>query len=232
MQFEIAGLEPLPDAVKHVFRLASWPPDEGSAQALWVTRHLPGVRFARYADDAVLQVGGELRLEPLDRLRVDPCGSLIGLRLRPALLLPARRLGVRRPFNEAGPHPTRSRSSGWSSNRMCRLGGHWKSSAFPDRLSTAGMIGIKAGDRKPSRIAPHGRIGSGTASQRQFDQRRLRWFATRSGERRANSEEVRGIAAEGSRSSTQEPETGSRRLYAGRQSGPSAGIVQTDPGTT
>src|SRR5271165_1842100 len=26
----------------------------------------------------------------------------MGLRLRPALLLPARRLGVRRPFNEAG----------------------------------------------------------------------------------------------------------------------------------
>jgi hypothetical protein len=31
-----------------------------------------------------------------------PSGRLMGLRLRPALLLPARRLGVRRPFNEAG----------------------------------------------------------------------------------------------------------------------------------
>src|SRR6202044_289969 len=31
-----------------------------------------------------------------------PSGRLMGLRLRPALLLPARHFGVRRPFNEAG----------------------------------------------------------------------------------------------------------------------------------
>ena len=51
----------------------------------------------------------------------------------------------------------------------------WINSAFPDRLSTAGMIGIKAADRKPSRIAPHGRIGSGTASQRQSAARLSTW---------------------------------------------------------
>jgi hypothetical protein len=33
---------------------------------------------------------------------VRPSGRLMGLRLRPALLLPAGRLGVRQPFNEAG----------------------------------------------------------------------------------------------------------------------------------
>jgi hypothetical protein len=54
----------------------------------------------------------------------------------------------------------------WSSNRLCRLDARWRSSAFPDRLYTAGMIGISAADQKPSRIAPHGPIGSGTASQR------------------------------------------------------------------
>ena len=37
-----------------------------------------------------------------------------------------------------------------------------KNSAFPDRLSTAGMIAISEADRKPSRIDPHGRSGSGT----------------------------------------------------------------------
>ena len=31
-----------------------------------------------------------------------PSGRLMGLRLRPALLLPARRLGVGRPFSKAG----------------------------------------------------------------------------------------------------------------------------------
>src|SRR6202035_1703743 len=31
-----------------------------------------------------------------------PSGRLMGLRLRPTLLLAARHLGVRRPFNEAG----------------------------------------------------------------------------------------------------------------------------------
>ena len=41
-----------------------------------------------------------------------------------------------------------------------------ESSAFPDRRFTAGMIAISAADRKPSLIAPHGRIGSGTASLR------------------------------------------------------------------
>jgi hypothetical protein len=30
----------------------------------------------------LVEVGGELRLEPLDRLRVDPCGSLIGFDLQ------------------------------------------------------------------------------------------------------------------------------------------------------
>ena len=38
---------------------------------------------------------------------------------------------------------------------MGRLDARWRNSAFPDRLSTAGMIGIKAADRKPWRIAPH-----------------------------------------------------------------------------
>src|SRR5271165_6448186 len=37
------------------------------------------------------QVGGELRLEPFDRLRIDPCGSLIGFDLQPGL--PDQRLG-------------------------------------------------------------------------------------------------------------------------------------------
>jgi transposase len=32
------------------------------------------------------------------------------------------------------PHPTRLRSSGWSSSRICRLDARWKSSALPDRL--------------------------------------------------------------------------------------------------
>src|SRR5271154_5103964 len=49
---------------------------------------------------------------------------------------------------------------------MCRLDARWRNSALPDRLSTAGMISIRAADRKASRIVPHGRIGSGTASQR------------------------------------------------------------------
>jgi transposase len=64
------------------------------------------------------------------------------------------------------PHPTRLRSSGWSSNRICRLDGPWKSSAFPDRHFTGGMIGISAADLRPSRIAPHGQIGFGTGSRR------------------------------------------------------------------
>ena len=72
-------------------------------------------------------------------------------------------------------HPTRRRSSGWSSNRLCRLGKRWKSSAFPDRLSTAGMIAISEADRKPSRIDPHGRTGSGTASQRLSAARLSTW---------------------------------------------------------
>ena len=38
---------------------------------------------------------------------------------------------------------------------------------FPDRLSTAGMIGISAADLEvPWRIGPHGPIGSGTVSLR------------------------------------------------------------------
>ena len=39
----------------------------------------------------LVQVGGELRLEPLDRLRVDPCGSLIGFHMQPGF--PDQRLG-------------------------------------------------------------------------------------------------------------------------------------------
>ena len=42
-------------------------------------------------------------------------------------------------------------------------------------LSTAGMIGISAADRKPSRIAPHGQIGSGTVSQRLSAARLSTW---------------------------------------------------------
>jgi hypothetical protein len=37
------------------------------------------------------------------------------------------------------------------------------------------MIAISAADRKPSRIAPHGRIGSGTASQRLSAARLSTW---------------------------------------------------------
>ena len=59
-------------------------------------------------------------------------------------------------------HPTRQRLSGWSSNRLGRLDGCWKGSAFPDRRFTAGMIGIGAAERKLSPIALHGRIGFGT----------------------------------------------------------------------
>src|ERR1044071_3496718 len=37
---------------------------------LWVTRHLPGVRFARYADDAVLHCKSQRQAEyVLDRIR-------------------------------------------------------------------------------------------------------------------------------------------------------------------
>ena len=37
---------------------------------LWVTRHLPGVRFARYADDAVLHCKSKRQAEyVLDRIR-------------------------------------------------------------------------------------------------------------------------------------------------------------------
>jgi hypothetical protein len=46
-------------------------------------------------------------------------------------------------------------SSGWSSNRLWRLDARWRNSAFPDRLSTAGMIAIGAADQtladRPSR---------------------------------------------------------------------------------
>ena len=51
----------------------------------------------------------------------------------------------------------------------------WRNSAFPDRLSTAGMIAISAADQKPSPIAPHGRIGSGTVSQRLSAARLSTW---------------------------------------------------------
>ena len=43
------------------------------------------------------------------------------------------------------------------------------------RSSTAGMIGISAADQKPSRIAPHGPIGSGTVSQRLSAARLSTW---------------------------------------------------------
>jgi hypothetical protein len=62
-------------------------------------------------------------------------------------------------------HLKRQRLSGWSSDCLRRLGGRWKSLAFPDRLFTAGMISIDVADRKLSRIASHGRIGSGTKSR-------------------------------------------------------------------
>ena len=54
-------------------------------------------------------------------------------------------------------HPTRQRFR-WS-DRLGRLDGRWKGSAFPDRRFTAGMIGTGAADRKRSPIALHGRIG-------------------------------------------------------------------------
>ena len=73
------------------------------------------------------------------------------------------------------PHPTRLRSSDWSSNRICRRVERWKTSALPDRPFTAGMIAINAADRKPWRIAPHGRIGSGTVSQRRSAARSSTW---------------------------------------------------------
>ena len=42
----------------------------------------------------------------------------------------------------------------------------WRSSAFPGRRFTAGMIAISAAAPRPWRIAPHGRVGSGTGSPR------------------------------------------------------------------
>jgi len=46
---------------------------------------------------------------------------------------------------------------------------------IPDRLSTAGMIAISAADQKPSRIAPHGRIGFGTESRGRSATRLSTW---------------------------------------------------------
>ena len=46
---------------------------------------------------------------------------------------------------------------------------------FPDRPFTAGMIAISAADQKASRIGPHGRIGSGTVSQRLSATRLSTW---------------------------------------------------------
>ena len=62
------------------------------------------------------------------------------------------------------PHLTRQRSSGWSSNRLGRLDGRWKSSAFP-RSSFLPLVAIdiSAADQRPSRIAPHGQIGFGNS---------------------------------------------------------------------
>ena len=55
--------------------------------------------------------------------------------------------------------------SGWSSNHIWRLDARWRNSAFPDR-PYRWYDQYQRGDRKPSRIDPHGRIGSGTVSQR------------------------------------------------------------------
>jgi hypothetical protein len=55
--------------------------------------------------------------------------------------------------------------SGWSSNHIWRLDARWRNSAFPDRPYRWNDQ-YQRGDRKPSRIDPHGRIGSGTVSQR------------------------------------------------------------------
>ena len=53
--------------------------------------------------DALGPRAGEADLRPRRAVvGAQPSGRLMGLRLRPALLLPARRLGVRRPFNKAG----------------------------------------------------------------------------------------------------------------------------------
>ena len=62
------------------------------------------------------------------------------------------------------------------STALAGFDGCWQlGSAFPDRLSTAGMIAISAADRKLSPIALHGRIGSGTASQRLSAARLSTW---------------------------------------------------------
>jgi hypothetical protein len=60
-------------------------------------------------------------------------------------------------------------------NRLGRLDGRWKGSAFPDRRFTAGMTGIGAADRKLSPIALHDRIGFGTASRRRSEVRLSTW---------------------------------------------------------
>jgi putative transposase len=54
--------------------------------------------------------------------------------------------------------------SGWSSNHIWRLDARWRNSAFPDR-PYRWYDQYQRGDRKPSRIDPHGRIGSGTVSE-------------------------------------------------------------------
>ena len=61
-------------------------------------------------------------------------------------------------------------------DRLGRLDGRWKSSAFPDHRFTGGMIAISAADQRSSRIAPHGQIGFGTGSRRLSAVRLSTWL--------------------------------------------------------
>src|SRR5262245_57929829 len=62
------------------------------------------------------------------------------------------------------PLPRSSRSSGWSSSRICRSGAQWKNSAFHVPLFTTGMISIDQVARRLWKIVAHGQTGCGTAS--------------------------------------------------------------------
>src|SRR5450631_4129155 len=55
-------------------------------------------------------------------------------------------------------------SSGWSSNRICRRAGLWRSLASRAPPSTGGATSIRAAGRKRWKIDLPGRIASGTAS--------------------------------------------------------------------
>src|ERR1044072_9491635 len=61
-------------------------------------------------------------------------------------------------------HPRRPRSSGWSSNRICRPNARWTSLAYPVPRFTAGMIDIATVDLRRWLITVLDRIASGISS--------------------------------------------------------------------